>query len=256
MQNLIVEKELDINSLYSNRSDAEKRIFNKLKKVFEKYVQHVNDWDMLDIKYTMFEDIVKIYKYNAFPTIIKDKTYDSLLKNNLYWSAMSFTHHKNFVFDKDYRVGKGNICNGITTTEDNIHINHYAVIFNTDDKNENVMKLKISNTNGVDIDYISKMLKNEDKWINIYKPSQKDVKMFSLLKQFLNSIKDEELREGFKSIFTEENNLAVYLGYDYIAKRNTNEGDLKIILNRGIVLVSESEADRIQTKYNSLNLDA
>lgn len=250
MQDYTLEKDLDVKALYYSRTDAEKRILNRIQTIFESYIKHANDWDMCDICFTMFEEMVKMYKYNARPRIVKDEIYDSLLKNNLYRAAMSSLYHKRFIFDDEYHVGKGNICNGIMTTEDNIHKNFYAKLFGADDTNENVMKFKICNTNGIDYVYLKEMLKNQDSWINTFNPPQKDIKKFALLKQFLNSINDEELRKKFAKIFNELNNLAVYLGYDYIVKRNTNDGDLKIILNRGIVVVGESEANRVKNLYN------
>lgn len=197
-----------------------------------------------------FTQILKAVGYTAFPEIVSDEKYSKLSGftfdylgvhvqgSELFRGVRDIDHHANFLCDEEYHTGVGDACNGIFASSTYDKADLYS------DKSSNrdcVLKFKTPEMKIIDDDTLkidlTRIFDGHEPSVESHKQILEELKTFTL------SIKNKNHQEAFFSMLLNDPSiLAMILGYDAVYDHNF---PAFAILNRGKVVVSEKEYERI-----------
>ncbi len=199
--------------------------------------------------------MIDLYHYNMLPKVIADDEFDNLSSKSIYRGVKNINYHANILCDYNYFRANQLIGCGIYFSK---HFDCAKKYTKTDDKEQNEDNIMSVKLNSEKIINISKLLSYKAYLQGIYfgKIPEKDREKLDFLINFINNIKNNKYRILFKKMFTDFDDyskIAIYLGYDIVTDnsignlctKDDKDSDIFIVLNRGKILVSKSEFDRI-----------
>lgn len=207
--------------------------------------------------YQVFAFATDLVHNNAFPEVVSDKAYKNLNSTPLYRGVNSIDKHANLLVDYDYHYGDGLYATGIYASKSLKEAMEYA-------KNKNdVLRFKLSDdAKVVDFngDYDGAMISNLYSAI-VWHPNQTAIERFNELNKDVDLDKlDPEMKQNILTIldyfndkdkmfdftmdiFDNQSTVATLLGIDAVVLGNS-----MLILNRGKMVVSESEFKRVTNR--------
>lgn len=227
-------------------------VFEYTKFVWNKLSKVQNDYEHIDITSKDADDIYKymtaLAGYDNLPQVVSDKKFGTYKTKCLYRGVKDLKHAENMLCDHDYHHGRG-YTNGIFTAirkDDAMYYTYDPDTYDTYDASkrnpENVITLKLTSGNSINyklLEFFAEEIKHGN-FVGVEKDTKAKLMNFV---NFVNGIKDDRQCFKFLHIFMLDlSKLAIYLGYDSIID---DKG--YIILNRGKILVSASELERIKT---------
>jgi hypothetical protein len=230
--------------------DGFEKYYNNAKT--KKDVTTINQMD-----FELFSYAIDMCNFSNAPQIVPDKQYNSLSLNTnsvfafdeLYRGARNVQRHANLLFDEKRHAGIGGLCNGIYTTPSRIVAFSYTRTEDFSEKNPLIMSLKIPNaTIASELELLSLMESIEHNAIELdgSVPTQ-----IADLINFANSFGDENERAKFICALKQDISiLAALLGYDCVYDRKFPS---IVMLNRGKLVVSKSQAKTIQEAFANEN---
>lgn len=201
--------------------------------------------------YKFYTYLVNLCGANKFPQVIEDKEFEALKFTKLYRGVVDIEHHANLLCDYDYHYGYGMYGGGgLYMSDDRIQAMRYAR-----NKPENILTLKFEGKVidekelGFCLDYLEYSIKGEEYEIEKLKikiANSQDEQLIKLLIDYYKQLKADKDKELFKTIFIKQySNLALILGYDAMGY---TYNEILIVLNRGKLIVSKSEFERVTSK--------
>lgn len=221
---------------------------------FEKYYNNAKTKD--DVKtinlmdFELFSYVIEMCNFSNKPQIVPDADYENLNLNTnsvfsfdeLYRGARKIRNHANFLFDEKHHAGLGGLFNGIYTTPSRIVAFSYTRSEDFSEKNPLIMKLKVPNASiasEVELSALIDNLKAGTLAVDEITPPE-----IAELVNFTYSIADEKERAKFICALSQDIAiLAALFGFDCVYDRKFPS---VVLLNREKVVVSESQAKKIQ----------
>lgn len=203
-----------------------------------------------EFKIQAFSQMVKFVGYTDLPEIVSDEKYSKLAGYNFDYLGMSFkgtelyrgvreiAHHANLLCDEEYHTGVGDACNGLFASNMYDKANLYS---SRNSKFDCVLKFKAPELKIIDDDTlkvdITRVFEGQEPSTHSHKQILEEVKNFTL------SINDPNYQSAFfYTLLNDPSIIAILLGYDAIYDHNF---PAFAILNRGKIVVSEKEYERI-----------
>lgn len=226
-------------------------VFEYTKSVWKKLSRVDGDFEHIEIGNEDADDIFKymvaLNNFNKFPRIVSEKYFKILKSQKLYRGVPKISYAKNLIADENYHHGRG-YTNGIFTVKNKQESLPYTVPFDLNkpfdsllQKPENTFEIKLSECNKIPyflLEYIAENIKSTS--IMGLDGHLKE-KVLNFL-DFVMSIQDDAECLHFLEIFMHDlSKLALYLGYDCVT-----DGKYTIILNRGKIVISDTEFERIE----------
>lgn len=197
-----------------------------------------------------FTQMIKAVGYTTLPEIVSNEKYAKLsafhfdylgmhLKGSeLFRGVRDIDHHANLLCDEEYHTGVGDACNGLFASNMYEKADLYS---SKNSKCDCVLRFKAPEMKIIDDDTlkvdITRVFNGEDPSIKSHKQILEELKNFTL------SLKSPSHQEAlFYMLLNDPSILAMILGYDAIYDRNF---PAFAILNRGKIVVSEKEYERI-----------
>ena len=220
--------------------------------LFFKYCKEINnntpEGTLNFSNYKFYTYLVNLCGANKFPQVVEDKEFIKIKSTTFFRGATDIEHHANLLCDYDYHYGYGMYGGGgLYMSSDRTQVIRYA-------RNipKNVLTLKFvgkaineKELNSC-LDYLEFSITNEEykiKKLNIKIANLKDEQLLNFLIDYYKQLKTDIDKELFKTIFIKRySNLALILGYDAM---NYTYNELLIVLNRGKLIVSKSEFERV-----------
>lgn len=197
----------------------------------------------------LLSSVLKKCDFTKSTNVVPDEAYNALPQNTntvlefdeLYHGARRIKNQANVLFDENYHTGLGSLCDGIYTTP------NMAVAFSytrSDDFSKNnplILSLKLPNASVANIDSLSAVLERTLKnTLELDETTPQEIKEFASFASTLPAGQKEKYLCALKanvSIF------ATVLGYDCVVDKTFPS---VILLNRGKLVISESEANKIK----------
>lgn len=206
-----------------------------------------NDADII------FKYIADLYEFGDFPTVVEDKPYSRLERPEYFRSASSFDHLANTLVDFDRHYGWGSFSNGLYFD----YRKEHAARYHMPSKNQEpiVMKVKLGTSNIVNALWLKKAFVEALETNNL--PKLIENKMRTLI-QFLISISNDEVFDGelfVDMLLLDPSKLAIILNIDALKLKGEWHPSSIIILNRGKIVISKSEFNRICENSNLYKTD-
>ena len=206
-----------------------------------------------EIRYRLFEYMTSLYGVDGFPTIVSDEEYNDINCPVYYHGYKDYDHGANFLVHHNYHRGEGVDGDGFYVATNKSQAYRYTKIDNIHNKSEwdmgKVLEVKFQGKKRM----LDLHLKNlafvvgEGEKVTEDEATEEEVEKINELYSYLKTTSaSEDVKKGFlKTIWMNESLLAIYLGADYIEvyDRDFNLSHL-VILNRGKVVVKESEKNR------------
>lgn len=212
--------------------------------------------------YDLFTNfLMDFYQKNGFMKIISDEEFDKLDGILVFRGEHQYEYTKTLINSPTYHYGSGSYGEGIYTTND-IKRAHMFSHGGRDDMSYVCSYLIDKNAKVLDYGDLVKIYFYLDK--NVRKTKLKDkiklaykdrhdiqspeldketMQRLDNLIAFLNKKGDNNFKKKFTRFDT--NAIAVYLGFDVIERREDSFTNDYIVLNRGMLCISESEKERV-----------
>lgn len=224
---------------------------------FEKYYNNARTKDDVStinkMDFELFSYAIEICEFSNKPQIVPDDAYENLGLNTnpvfnfdeLYRGARKVRNHANLLFDEKHHAGLGGLLNGIYTTPSRIVAFSYTRTEDFSENNPLIMKLKMPNAkiaSEIELFALIDNLKSGSISIDETTPTE-----IAELVKFINGIADEKERAKFMCALEQDVAiLATLFGYDCVYDRKFPS---VVLLNREKIVVSESQAKKIQDAY-------
>lgn len=219
-----------------------------------------------DKRYRLFCYVTDLMDKNGLPLVLPDRKYKHCIGQKLYRGVYDVNFNASTLADFDYHKGDGIGCLGIYATDDEkkaLYFSQRYYFYNKNKPNKHdVVTFKLNRDSKI-IDYDSlieicnelrdfadkkrltlKELYSQKKFTKKCannKPLDEAFESKQRLKYFLREIYKTN-KKLYEAITSSKSTMAILLGFDAI---EMNEEDNVVILNRGKIIVSESEYKRI-----------
>ena len=191
---------------------------------------------------------------NSFPLVVPDDKYQKHGGIEVYRGELSYEYAKKLADNWTYHYGTGNFGEGIYTTNSQRRAFYFSKGIGKDDSY--VYKFKINeNTKILDYESYNNLIEyfqyNTRRWgkrkAQISGFDDEVLMKLDALIDFVNEKKDKNFTAKFVKgkHKLQSNALAVYLGFDAIEVDDDYFISDFVVLNRGALILSESEKDRI-----------
>lgn len=214
---------------------------------FEDYFRKLTEQEF---RIQTFSRLIKFVQYTNLPQIVSNEKYEKLDAVNfkylgtniqikeLYRGVREINHHANLLCDEEYHSGIGDACNGLFSSRNYEEANLYS---SKNSKYNCVLRFKVPEIKIIDDTTlktdVSQIFENKEPSIEGHKQILEEIKGFTL------SIPEQKYQSAFfYSILNDPSIIAILLGYDAIYEHNF---PAIAILNRGKIVVSEKEYERI-----------
>lgn len=209
--------------------------------------------------YRTFCFLVDAFELNKTPRVVSDEDFEAVLTKMLYRGDCA-DHLANLLVDPDYHKGDGAVANGIYAAHNILDAKDYS-----DNYRGDIIKFKLDPTANV-IDLSTLLIyANALRHVMMYSPQsagnmdeliERDLQRIRIKPQIAAKLKiiakfckkHSDDKELMKILAVEtpkaKSCLAVLLGFDGIK----TEMDYRAIINRGKIIVSQSEFERITEK--------
>ncbi len=224
---------------------------------FEKYYKNAKSKDEVakinKMDFELFSYAIEICDFLKKPQIMPDNEYEKLSLNTnsvfnfdeLYRGSRKLRNHANLLFDEKHHAGIGGLFNGIYTTPSRIVAFSYTRSEDFSENNPLILKLKMPNASvasEVELSALIKGVENGTLPINENTPPE----IVELI-NFVSNITNKNERAKFICALNQDVAiLASLLGYDCVYDRKFPS---IVLLNREKLVVSESQAKKIQEAY-------
>ncbi len=233
-----------------------KKKYFRPKNITEKFIE----WLMPRINMTFEADelskfIIDMRGFNGLPKIVSDEEASVIEQNGitLYRGSDKNDYYANLLAEKsNYHYGHGGYGDGIYASDTKSATEEYTTL----NKNKEPLKFYLLGDNGVDYNFLRCTLdcinyKKEDKLVEMFCNLSEDrQKKISLLYDAYHKLPKSIKKYVYESGGRKLGLMAIFLGYDYIV---TSDYFITCILNRGSMIVSQSEYNRVVkgTKYET-----
>ncbi len=198
----------------------------------EKYLFRKNKENAITFK--LFTFLTQLLKFDAFPQVVSNKTYKKLGNETFYRGVEDVEYLARYLADYDYHFGNGFNQNGIYISDNK----DVAALYAKAEKGC-VAELKLAPDTRIINNLV--LLCQIENALNTQKPEDKNTKA-------LLSIASCDPK-FFSYILKDASILAMLFGYDAI--KEANAGKVLAVLNRGKVIFSKDELEKI-TKNSRL----
>lgn len=225
-----------------------------------------------------------IRNFGGFPKILDDEKFEKLIEIQpvMYHGFEEYEHGANYLWDFYYHYGDGFYGGGFYATSSKKE----AINYTCNDvriNNDRVLSLVVNSKNYIKYDELTRLMNcllegdadgyipllRDDNFYNSIQEKQehkileeKRAKMFKDWVEYIYSnFKEVKRHELINDLSSNIGVLAVYLGFDYMTRKNNHvhHSDHNIIYNRNAVVVSESEfqkfMDNSGEKYKGLRFE-
>ena len=254
------EADSELDAIYNFYLDFNERLDRYGRPRKKEYEDYYDGLPHGNFRWEMFSHfLIDFYNKNGFPEVVNAEDYNDMLSNILVFRGeRTFKYAGELIDSPTYHYGTGSYGVGIYTTDDLRRAQLFSSGLNGD--LSYVIEMALSND--------AKILKYEDNILlknylkektnkSIFKKKSSKIdeefqtlklmpealEKLNLLIDFLREKKDKKFTEKF--IDDKSNNLAIYLGYDAIERRESSFCMDYIVFNRGMLMISESEKDRL-----------
>lgn len=200
--------------------------------------------------FRLYSAAVDIMKKNGFPQIVKAEEFSALNSPTLFHGAGKIKHLACFLADFDYHKGEGWFASGFYSTTKIKEAKTYAQNFK-----RNVLTFKLGRDakvmSGGDLSkikayfhshltrrYTNSGNNNSEEYFKTLDPEVQE--RTAVLVDFFNTAYDRGEYSFVDELMSNTSTLAALLGYDAVLSSN-----IAIILNRGQIVISEHEFNRI-----------
>ncbi len=201
------------------------------------------------IRYRFFSYLVDALGFNALPNVVSDIQFSRVPTRTLYRGTPDINNHANLLVDFDYHKGCGVQGSGLYASDSYWHANEYA-----NEIKDFVLKFKLCPSTKVI--HFNKMHQIECALLGDFETqsgyaiddqgiragiNDTAIKNYKTLVDFCRAHKNDMGFEKFilGNFDNFDSNIALFLGYDAFVAGNF------VVLNRGKIIVSESEFNRI-----------
>jgi hypothetical protein len=211
--------------------------------------KHIHDLDA-DV---LYQYMIDLSGYNAFPQVYPSGDYKNLCGPELYRGVTDKEHAANFLADFNYHYGTGTQNNGTYFSDRKVCAKPYtqpAMVIEEDceDVEDKIFTIKMApTTRFVDDDFINHdvgaaiLLRDTSQVKSIV---GRDKRRLDALINFVDTISDADQVEKFLFYLQQDSSkMAIYLGYDGLIQ--TFKYMHYVVLNRGKIIVSQKEYDRV-----------
>lgn len=216
-----------------------------------------------------FPFMVELCELSEFPSVVSDKSFDETQSIKFYRGVTDLKYTANLLCDFDYHYGKGSVADGIYASSIKVVAETYAM---NSVKYGHILSLKLDpSTKFCSVIQMTNLMyklegfykepSSKNKFISESLENFKSEKNYSEIEQrikslfnFIEDIKNQQEKEILIRNLTKGlGKLAIYLGFDAM---NIDDNFANCtIFNRGKIIVSKSEFNKVVASSNDYNSD-